>query len=81
MLTGCWDRKEMDELAFVTASGLDLSESGEMVTSLQVALPIGLPTPVQSKGKKSFVVLTKEGKNGIDTLNKEQQQLSRSIDL
>ncbi|MGZ7444384.1 Ger(x)C family spore germination protein [Paenibacillus sp. TH7-28] len=81
MLTGCWDRKEMDELAFVMASGLDLAENGELVTSLQIALPIGLPTPVQSKGKKSFVVLSDEGKDGIDTLNKEQQQLSRTIKL
>lgn len=81
ILTGCWDRKEMDELAFVMASGLDLAENGELVTSLQIALPIALPTPVQSKGKKSFVVITEEGKDGIDTLNKEQQQLSRTIKL
>lgn len=81
MLTGCWDRKEMDELAFIMASGVDLAESGDLLSSLQVALPTGIPTSAQSDGKQSYIVVSATGKDGIDTLNKEQQQLSRNVNL
>lgn len=84
MLTGCWDRKEMDELAFVMASGLDLTEDGKIESSLQIALPTDFPSAVQAgggKGEKAYTVISAAGKDGMESLGKLQQQLSRRINL
>ncbi|MEK4063755.1 MULTISPECIES: Ger(x)C family spore germination protein [unclassified Paenibacillus] len=38
LLSGCWERKELNEIAFVLGMGLDKSESGYKVT-MQVVIP------------------------------------------
>lgn len=38
LLSGCWERKELNELAFVLALGLDKAEKGYNVT-MQVVIP------------------------------------------
>ncbi|WP_028612273.1 Ger(x)C family spore germination protein [Paenibacillus harenae] len=82
-LTGCWDRTEMDDLALVMASGLDLSEDGRVEITLQIALPTGIPSALQSGGKaaKPVLVVSAKGKDSIDALDRLQQQLSRRINL
>lgn len=82
-LAGCWDRKEMDELAFVMGSGLDLKEGGQVEGTIQIALPTGIPSAVQAgrKNEKSFMVVSATGKDGMEALGKLQQQLSRKINL
>ncbi|MNW25767.1 Spore germination protein B3 precursor [compost metagenome] len=81
MITGCWDRKEMDELALVMASGVDLTEDGQLEITVQIALPTGIPTAVKSGGtdKKPIIVLSSKGKNSSEILGKIQQQMSRTI--
>ncbi|MNW42626.1 Spore germination protein B3 precursor [compost metagenome] len=81
LLTGCWDRNEMDELAFVMASGLDLADDGELEISLQIALPTGIQASDHSGGKKAFMAVSEKGNDGMDIFSKEQQQLSRNINL
>lgn len=81
MITGCWDRKEMDELALVMASGIDLTEDGQLEITVQIALPTGIPSAVQSGGsdKKPIIVISSTGKNSSEILGKMQQQMSRTI--
>lgn len=83
LLTGCWDRTEMDELAFVMASGVDLTEDGQIEATLQIALPTGIPSSLTSggKAKKPVLVLSAKGKDGMEALGRLQQQLSRRINL
>lgn len=83
LLTGCWDRKEMDDLALVMASGLDLADDGQVESTLQVALPTGIAGSMQSSGKsaKPVLVISAKGKDGMDSLSRMQQQLSRRINL
>lgn len=82
-LTACWDRKEMDDLALVIASGVDLADDGQIETTLQIALPTGIPSSLQpgGKGAKPVLVISAKGKNGMEALGKLQQQLSRRINL
>ncbi|WP_340024006.1 Ger(x)C family spore germination protein [Paenibacillus sp. FSL K6-1096] len=47
LLTGCWERKELNELAFVLGLGLDKVEDGYMVT-MQVVIPSSITS--QSAG-------------------------------
>ncbi|WP_025681685.1 Ger(x)C family spore germination protein [Paenibacillus massiliensis] len=81
IITGCWDRKEMDELALVMASGIDLTEDGQLEITVQIALPTGIPSAVQSGSadKKPIIIISSKGKNSSDILGKMQQQLSRTI--
>lgn len=39
LLSGCWDRTEMYDVSFFLASALDLSEEGEIITSILVTIP------------------------------------------
>ncbi|MBY9079174.1 Ger(x)C family spore germination protein [Paenibacillus sp. HN-1] len=81
LTTGCWDRQEMDDLALVMATGLDLADDGQLEISLQIALPTGIPSAVTSgsSGKKSHLVISAKGKSTSDIMGKLQQQLSRSL--
>ncbi|MDQ0062592.1 Ger(x)C family spore germination protein [Paenibacillus harenae] len=83
LLTGCWDRTEMDELAFVMASGIDLADDGQVEVTLQIALPTGIPSSLTTggKAKKPVLVVSAKGKDGMEALGKLQQQLSRRINL
>ncbi|MDR6555510.1 Ger(x)C family spore germination protein [Paenibacillus qinlingensis] len=75
VITGCWDRKEVKDLAIVTASGLDYNEDGSLTQSIQIAIP----TPLQSSGSsgdpKSFFVISAKGKTLADTRQKLQQKI------
>lgn len=81
--TGCWDRKEIDELALVMASGFDLTDDDQLEVTLQIALPTGIPSALQGGGKsqKPVLVVSAIGEDVYDCLNQMQQQLSRDIFL
>ncbi len=81
LLSGCWDRKEMDEIALVMASGVDLAEDGQIEVTLQIAVPNGIPGTLQlgGKGKKPVDVISEKGENGFEIISKLQQRLSRRL--
>lgn len=39
VLTGCWDRREVNDLAFVTMTGYDKIDENQFRTSVQIPLP------------------------------------------
>lgn len=39
LLAGCWDRKEVEDMGFVVAIGLDQGPDGTVVVTFQVAIP------------------------------------------
>ncbi len=41
MLTGCWDRRDPEKMAWVTAIGIDKGPRGDYIFSFQVAAPSG----------------------------------------
>ncbi|MED1792096.1 Ger(x)C family spore germination protein [Brevibacillus nitrificans] len=81
-ISGCWDRVEVNDLAFVTGTALDLSESGNLICSLQIAIPASTEGGSSSGGSsepgKSFI-LTAEGKNGNDIHRLLQKKSSRRL--
>jgi spore germination protein KC len=84
LLTGCWDRTEINDLAFVLAGGFDLAENGQLEATLQIALPTEVPTATsggRQAGKKTILVVSEKGSDGADILRKLQQRLSRQIFL
>ena len=41
LLTGCWDKVEIEDLAYVIAIGLDKTEGENLVITYQIAIPEG----------------------------------------
>ncbi|MDQ0920817.1 Ger(x)C family spore germination protein [Paenibacillus sp. V4I5] len=82
LMTGCWDRNEVNDLAFVLASGLDLAENGQVEVTLQIALPTEMPSAMQggrAGEKRTVLVVSEKGRDGTDILHKLQKRLSRRI--
>ncbi|MBO7743188.1 Ger(x)C family spore germination protein [Paenibacillus sp. MWE-103] len=75
--TGCWDRKEVKDLAIVTATGVDLNPDGTVTQSVQIALPSPMQSSGGSSNQKSYFVLGAKGKTLADT----RQQLQQKIHL
>ncbi|MBD0382396.1 Ger(x)C family spore germination protein [Paenibacillus sedimenti] len=78
--SGCWDRTEINDLAFVMGTALDLSDEGEILGSVQVAVPLaGQGTPRGGGTQEKFFVITAEGKTSNEVLQRLQKKLSRRL--
>ncbi|NMB34846.1 MAG: hypothetical protein GX989_01010, partial [Firmicutes bacterium] len=51
--TGCWDKKEIEDLAFLTAWGLDREEDNEILASAVIVKPFALAGPAGEGGTSS----------------------------
>ncbi|MGM0900389.1 MAG: Ger(x)C family spore germination protein [Bacillota bacterium] len=81
LLSGCWNRTEINDIAIVTAVGLDLLEDDNMRLSLQIAVPaqLGQATgPTQSGGKSTFIV-SELGGTISEAFRHLQEKLPRRI--
>lgn len=84
IMTGCWDRTEVNDIALVMATALDLAEDGKLRVTMQVAIPAGVgvgPNGIQgAEGQqKSYFVETAVGRDILDTQQKIQEKLSRRL--
>ena len=82
LLTGCWNRVEVNDIAIVTAIGLDLTEDERVRLSLQVANPTKLgPTGGSAGGSngKSTFVISETGVTVSEAYRQLQGKLPRRI--
>jgi spore germination protein KC len=84
-LSGCWDRRELEERSNVLAAGVDLCEDEEnecLVVSRQIAIPgqipLGSASPSAGRGE-AVVVISTPGKDGPDSARRAQMELNRSV--
>lgn len=78
IICGCWDRMEMNDLAFVTGTALDLSDDGNILCSLQIATP-STEGGTSSGGRDKFFIISAEGKSGNEIHQKLQKKSSRHL--
>ena len=52
-LSGCYDSRGIEELAYVTAIGLDLSENNLLLLTLQISIPSSSSTPDSGSSQAS----------------------------
>ena len=54
ILPGCWDRKELNEIALIRAIGIDRTEDGQIEVALLQAIPqrAGMPGSGKKRGSK-----------------------------
>jgi spore germination protein KC len=76
MTTGCWDRTEINDLAFVMGSSLDITDNGKLLSSLQIAIPT---VAGQVGQQKKFIVISGVGNSLLEVGHKIQQKSSRRL--
>jgi spore germination protein KC len=80
LLTGCWNRVEINDIAIVTAIGLDLVEDDQLRLTLQVAVPSKLVTGgTGGSSGKSTIVISETGATVSEAYRNIQGKLSRRI--
>lgn len=83
LLTGCWDRVEINDLALVLATGIDISEEGEIELSVQLAIPKAMGGGQGSSGGQGgdqpTTVEKVTGRTIFDCQSKLQASTSRRL--
>ncbi len=83
LLSGCWDRLEINDLAIVTAAAIDQIDENTIELSIQVIIPKDLSSGNGQAGANQQASLTlvrsQKGKNIADAISKLQAKLPRKI--
>ncbi len=87
MLTGCWDATEIDQLAIVTATAVDVGDQGptRVKGGFQIAVPSQLGTtqggaPTDSTGnQKAYVVVEDTGNDPVQLVERARKKVSRKL--
>ncbi|WP_158301910.1 Ger(x)C family spore germination protein [Paenibacillus mesophilus] len=82
LLTGCWDRTEVNDIAIVLASGIDIDKDGYRV-SILVPLPGNMGGASGggggSGGNRPYTIDSETGRTVREAYNKLQSRLSRRL--
>ncbi|PWW08411.1 spore germination protein KC [Paenibacillus cellulosilyticus] len=84
LLTGCWDRMEINDLAIITAAGIDLTDNDRIKLSVQLFVPSPPNSEQSSSGPSSgsnnkTVVRDAIGIDMADATARLQERLSRKV--
>ncbi|MBY0120972.1 Ger(x)C family spore germination protein [Bacillus sp. S/N-304-OC-R1] len=84
LLSGCWDRWEINDLALVTAAAIDQKGDDQIELSLQIFIPKAISSGGGQGGSGSgdgliTLVKTHKGANMADALSKVQAELPRRV--
>lgn len=83
-VTGCWDRTELNDLAFNMGMGMDMTDNGVYTVSAQIAVPSRLAGSPEGGGGaggqgSGYFVVTGRGKDIREATQDMQEKLSRRI--
>lgn len=83
LLTGCWDRQELNDQAIVLGWGMDLAEDGQYLATANLVLPLASKSGGQQGGEQGgrsgFMTESAFGKNNRDAEQNMQRKLSRVL--
>jgi spore germination protein KC len=84
LLSGCWDRREVNDLALVTAAGMDKKSDGLIELSVLVFIPKGTSSQKGMEGSPGggsvqTLMRSAEGSSIADAMSKLQEKLPRHI--
>ncbi|CAI6085558.1 Ger(x)C family spore germination protein [Cohnella sp. JJ-181] len=83
LLGGCWDRVEMNDIAFFMATALDRTDKGELKVSIQIPISAGAGGGEGGKTStggilgKTYYVVSSTGFNIHDAERKTEMKMSR----
>ncbi|MGO4109123.1 Ger(x)C family spore germination protein [Paenibacillus sp. YAF4_2] len=83
LLSGCWDRTELNDLALVSATSFDKGENNKILITVQVIIPQNQGGGQQNIGSggsgPKATTRTAEGSNIADALSKLQRKMPRKL--
>ncbi|MEW5321749.1 Ger(x)C family spore germination protein [Geobacillus thermoleovorans] len=82
LLSGCWSKKELTDLAFVIAVGLDKTKDGKYLASFQVVNPGNVAGATQRGGGAAGVpvsIYTSTGDSLVEASRKASEKVSRLL--
>ncbi|MBP3966506.1 Ger(x)C family spore germination protein [Paenibacillus lignilyticus] len=79
LLTGCWDRTEINEYAFWMGTALDKGKVKKVRVSAQIAVPHEIGADKGSASSRSTLVITSEGNTLLDSCQNVQNRLPRRL--
>jgi spore germination protein KC len=77
VLVGCWDRTELNDQAIWLASGFDVGKEDGVKISGQIAIPSNMKNQNGGSSGKDHFVLSEDGENLGDAIQKMESKLSR----
>lgn len=79
--SGCWDRTEINDLAFIAGTAFDLTDNGEYLLSHQIVIPASAQGGPGSGGSQNekFFVISAVGKNINEAFFRLQKKSSRRL--
>lgn len=86
LLGGCWDRREVNDVAFVMGTGLD-KEGDQYRVTMQIALPGQLGSSGSTgggggtRGSKSYYLVSRVGPSFRGASAEEQREVSRTLNF
>ncbi len=77
LLSGCWDRTEIDQLGIVIMTAIDADDNGGIIGTVQMALPSasGGDQPAGGGEMKGFFTVSAKGKDIHDTMEHLQERI------
>jgi spore germination protein KC len=82
ILSGCWSKKELNDLALISALGIDKNDNGEYVGTFQIINPANVTGGTQGGGGgqgPSVSVFTSTGKNLVEMSRRASTKISRRL--
>jgi len=80
-LTGCWGKREINDLAFVTAIAIDRVD-GQYEFSVFIPVPSRLGRPSEKSGTGAglpYIIQTERNKNLLEAIEELQNHNSRQL--
>lgn len=84
ILTGCWNRRELNTLSIVQAVGIDRTENGQISLTFQILKPSDIKTPASAGGgggSKGVWTVTSTGQTIFDALRNATMEADRKLFL
>lgn len=78
LLAGCWNRVELNEIAIISATGVDWVD-GEWVLSNQIVIPKAISTQTGDNKTAAVNVFSTKGDNFRMAVSKASQEMSRRL--
>jgi len=80
LISGCWGKKELTDIAFIIAVGLDKAEDGDYIASFQIVNPGNVAGSAQSGGQGLPVAVYKtKGKDLVSLAKLGSKRVSRRL--
>ena len=81
-LTGCFEKRELEDLAYVIAVGIDVGEKEKYSITYQIAVPIKIAGEGNdSAGKGSTTLITLETESLFNSISKVDSLISKELTL